>query len=120
MIVERLEDSRGWIERHEAEGVKFNVVFSRAGTFRGGDEHPNTQHNFLLSGCAKIIVRRPSPAAEVELRYSPFWQYEIPPQWPHLFEFLEDTVMLEWWDGPFDATYYPPFREIVERSLEGK
>lgn len=28
-------------------------------------------------------------------------------RWPHLFEFLEDNCLLEWWDGPFKAWCAP-------------
>lgn len=44
-------------------------------------------------------------------------EFEIPAGVPHLMKFLADTVMLEWWDGPFSAEYYPPYRRLVEESL---
>ena len=41
----------------------------------------------------------------------------MPPDVPHLFEALTDTVMLEWWDGPFEASYYQPYRRLVEKQF---
>ena len=40
-----------------------------------------------------------------------------PPNSPHLFEFLTDTVMAEWWEHPFEARYYKPYRERVDQSF---
>ena len=41
----------------------------------------------------------------------------LPPNIPHLFEFLTDTVMAEWWEHPFEARYYKPYRERVDQSF---
>jgi hypothetical protein len=32
----------------------------------------------------------------------------------HLFEFLEDNVLLEWWDCPYEAWFYKPYRALVD------
>ncbi len=36
---------------------------------------------------------------------------------PHMFEFLEDNCLLEWWADEFKAYYYRPYREIIEAAL---
>jgi hypothetical protein len=41
----------------------------------------------------------------------------LPPNIPHLFEFLTDTVMAEWWESPFEARYYKPYRERVDQNF---
>ena len=41
----------------------------------------------------------------------------IPPYTPHIFEFLTDAVLAEWWDGPFRAWFYKPYRQLVTESL---
>ncbi|CAI5461870.1 unnamed protein product [Closterium sp. Yama58-4] len=38
---------------------------------------------------------------------------------PHMFHFLEDNLMIEWWDCDFKAWYYRPYRDIVEAKLGG-
>lgn len=37
---------------------------------------------------------------------------------PHLFEFLEDNYMVEWWDCDFRAWYYQPYRDRISRAFE--
>ncbi len=36
---------------------------------------------------------------------------------PHLFEFLEDNYMIEWWDCDFRAWYYSPYRDRISRAF---
>lgn len=39
---------------------------------------------------------------------------------PHIFHFLEETVMAEWWEPePFRAWFYTPYRRLVEQSFDG-
>jgi hypothetical protein len=49
--------------------------------------------------------------------YGPSQYLAIPPYVPHVFEFLEDTVIAEWWDRPFHSWFYQPYRKIVEASF---
>lgn len=37
---------------------------------------------------------------------------------PHLFEFIEDNALLEWWDCPYQAWFYEPYRSRIRSSLE--
>lgn len=39
------------------------------------------------------------------------------PRTPHMFEFLEDSYLLEWWDDEFKAWYYKPYRDVIKQSL---
>jgi len=109
-------DARGTIDKLEVSGVKFNVLFTRKGSYRSGDEHPNRQFDLVLSGEAEVTMmhRNVAGGAEITRHVHAFDTLEIPRAVPHLFYFPVDTVMLEWWDGPFEATYYEPYRKIVE------
>jgi hypothetical protein len=40
-----------------------------------------------------------------------------PPGVAHLFEFLEDTDLLEWWDCPYQAWFYKPYRHRIAKAL---
>lgn len=108
-------DVRGEIAQVEFWGQKFNMLYSKKGSLRGGDLHPVTQFGFIIDGCVRVHRNE----------FPPVWLYSnghfitIEPGVAHLYEYLADTVMLEWWDGPFSAEYYPPFREIVEECLRG-
>jgi hypothetical protein len=68
-------------------------------------------HHSLLrhtSSRALLNTKMPSPHHHPHFR------------WPHIFEFLEDNnALLEWWDAPFEAWYYGPYRSRIEaRALE--
>ncbi|MDD5291086.1 MAG: hypothetical protein PHZ04_03130 [Patescibacteria group bacterium] len=108
-------DSRGEIRRYNFKGAKFNVLFTKAGKYRSGDFHPVIQYDLILKGKYQITFRKGNKnivftKGENELII-------IPPNTPHLFKSLTDTVMLEWWDGPFEVGYYQPYRKIVERQF---
>lgn len=115
LVEEVLSDVRGEIHKLALAGARFNVLFSKGFAIRSGDWHICRQFDLVISG-------------EVEIQYG---QYEkskfktllpgelfvIPARVPHLFRFQRDTVLLEWWDGPFKAWYYKPYRQEVEKCL---
>ena len=111
----RQSDSRGRIERYEVDGARFHVLFTKAGAYRSGDMHPNTQYDLILKGEFEITLKKKK--ADVKVKTGPNELIVIPPNTPHLFKSITDTVMIEWWDGPFEATYYEPYRRIVEEQL---
>ncbi len=108
-------DDRGEIRRYEIEGVKFNVIYTKKGTFRSGDYHPVTQYDLILKGEFEITLRKDDK--DVAVRKGPNELIVIPPDTPHLFNSLTDTVLIEWWDGPFQAEYYEPYRKLIEKQL---
>jgi len=109
-------DSRGEIRRHEMQGVKFNVLFTKAGALRSGDCHPVTQYDLVLSGEFEITLRQDDK--DVVVKKGANELIVIPPDTPHLFRCLTDSVMMEWWDGPFEVEYYEPYRKQVEEQFE--
>jgi len=118
IVTKRHTDSRGeilWLDWH---GVKFNLIFSKEGSWRSGDFHPHAQHDLVISGHACIDMADPATGEESPTAHlGAFGSMCIPAGVAHLFYFALPTVMLEWWDGPFSAEYYPPYRKIVEASL---
>ena len=124
-VLKRQKDSRGWIEFCEAEGCKFNVLFSKAGSYRSGDYHPRFQRDMILSG--EVEIREVELDAQGRVLFDEtitlYGRNEsliILPGTAHLFCFKQDTLMIEWWDGEFEAKYYRPYRDIVDKSLEPK
>ena len=105
-------DSRGEIRRYSVNGVKFNVLYTKAGTLRSGDYHPVAQYDLILDGEFEITLKQNNK--DVVVKKGPNELIAIPPNVPHLFKSLTDTVMIEWWDGPFEAQYYKPYRKLVE------
>lgn len=110
-----MSDERGSIEQLELHGAEFNLLYSKKGALRSGDVHPNTQFDLILKG--KVQVRMKRGEREEIITAQPNELLAIPAGVPHLFEFLEDCVMIEWWDGPFQAEYYAPYRDLVEQKM---
>lgn len=114
-------DARGTINRITLDGVKINLLSTKKGFMRSGDLHPNKQFDFVFSG--KLELWELKDGKETKTVYGPNSFITIPAGVPHLFNFLEDTVMAEWWDGPFDCYYYRPYRDIIDaqtKKLLGK
>lgn len=109
-------DSRGEIRRFNFNSVKFNVITSKKGIYRSGDFHKSTQYDIILKGEAKITLRVKGKNITVVKKENEF--IKIPPNIPHLFYFPKETVMIEWWDKEFEASFFKPYRELVLKSIK--
>lgn len=109
------KDSRGEIRRYEMNGVKFNALYTKAGVLRSGDYHPVKQYDLILKGEFAITLRKNNQDIVIKKSANDF--IVIPPNVPHLFKSLTDTVMIEWWDNEFKASYYKPYRKLIEEQL---
>lgn len=107
------EDARGRIDRLESGGVGLNLIYSRAGVLRSGDLHPVAQHDVLVSGRAELRTRGAGGEERTDT-VSAGQHLVLLPHVPHIFTFTEDTVMVEWWEGDFEAWFWRPWRELVE------
>lgn len=105
-------DARGDIYRLVLQAPRYvvNAYFTRAvhlvvrprtttythtqGFKRSGDLHNCTQYDVLLSGTALLTTLE--RGADVVHTYHPHELIAIPPRVPHLFEFLEDSFLVEW------------------------
>jgi len=110
------EDFRGKIIRNNIEGTKFNTLFTKAGMYRGGDYHSIPQLNLFLSGEVEVTIRDGNKDVVTIKKANEFLR--IPPNTPHVFKALTDSVMLEWWDGPFDGKYYNLYRKFVNEQFK--
>jgi len=115
LVYSIFKDSRGEIQRCAIGKNKFNILLTKKGVMRSGDFHPNTQFDLILKGEFEIILRKNNKNQKIKKGANEF--IAIPPNTPHLFKSLTDTVMLEWWDGKFSAQYYQPFRSLIEKQL---
>lgn len=109
-------DERGEICRSFIGQFGSNMLLTKAGHMRSGDFHPTTQLDFVMSG--RAILRTWEAGAEIRRVLAPNTFVSIGAFVPHLFEFLEDTVMLEWWDGPFSCWYWKPYRDVITKNME--
>ena len=108
-------DSRGEIKRFKIDNAKFNVITSKKGVYRSGDYHNSTQYDLVLKGKVKITFRLKGKHVYVIKSENEF--IKIPPNIPHLFYFLTDCVMIEWWDKEFEAKFYQPYRKRVLNNI---
>lgn len=84
---------------------------------RSGDIHPNLQCDFIFSGKVKVWTLSKDGSTTVQ-SYEKHDFIQIPIGVPHIFEFVEDTCMAEWWEPQgFQAWFYKPYREIVDKSF---
>ncbi len=112
------EDVRGALYRVKVGGFGFNVVYTKTGGIRSGEIHPNTQFDLVLKG--EFEIWTVEQGRIVKRRYKENDFFIIPKNTPHLFKCLKDSIMLEWWDGPFKVEYYAPFRKYVEEQFKKK
>lgn len=109
-------DIRGTINRIDIEGKKINILFTRKGFMRSGDLHKNIQFDFVFSGKLELWLRKGNRDIKKIYKANDF--IAIPPNVPHLFNFLEDTLMAEWWSGPFEAWYFKPYRSVIDEQFK--
>lgn len=75
------------------------------------------QHDFVLSGSVRVWTLQ-GDGSTVPRDYAAGSHIFIPPYTPHVFDFYNgDCLLAEWWDGPFAAWYYEPYRTLVEQSF---
>ncbi len=111
-------DKRGWIKKFNIKGVSFNILYTKKGAMRSGDYHKTAQYDLILSGRWRITMRKRKK--DISIIRGPNTVVKIPPKIPHLYKALSDSIMIEWWDGPFEAKYFWPYRKMIEESLKVK
>ena len=114
------KDGRGEIHNNLVGDYKrINLLYTKKGVMRSGDIHRNTQHDFVFSGQVEVWFLE-KDGSTVKRIYGPNQYVRVPPLVPHIFHFLEETVIAEWWEPePFRAWFYTPCRHLVEQSFDG-
>ena len=114
------EDARGEIHNLRVGGSRYNLLYTRKGVMRSGDIHENTQHDFVFRGRVEVWRLQPDGTTDKTI-YSSFDYIRIDPYVPHVFHFLENCVMAEWWEPQgFYAWFYEPYRKLVQQSIQPK
>eukprot|EP00850_Spirogloea_muscicola_P010754 SM000064S19776 [mRNA] locus=s64:395367:396236:- [translate_table: standard] len=101
------EDDRGRIMRVAmGGGVVANLLHTMAGKRRSGDIHSCTQFDILLRGRTNLHLHDLTLGTDKVLNFEGSnTLIKIPPRVPHLFEFLEESFVIEWWECSFRAWY---------------
>jgi len=112
------QDERGEIHNLNIGNKRINLLYSKRGIMRSGDLHKDMQHDFIFKGKVKVWTLERDGSTRKQV-FGPNDYVNVPPYIPHIFEFLEDTVMAEWWEGGFfHAWFYHPYRKLVEQSFQ--
>ena len=110
-----LRDARGEIHNLRIGAARFNILATLAGAMRSGDVHRSRQLDLVFSGLCVVTTRE--AGRDVRRTYGAGSLIELPAHVPHVFEFLNDTVMAEWWpDAAYETRYYQPYRAKVDRA----
>ena len=112
------QDERGEIHNFDIGNKRINLLYSKRGIMRLGDLDKNIQHDFIFAGRVQVWTLQRDGSTRKQV-FGPNEYVNVPPYVPHIFEFLEDTVMAEWWEeGVFHAWFYHPYRKLVEQSFQ--
>mmetsp|Transcript_10733 Transcript_10733/g.23787 ORF Transcript_10733/g.23787 Transcript_10733/m.23787 type:complete len:222 (+) Transcript_10733:162-827(+) len=111
-------DDRGEIHNIKVDNKhRINILYTKTGHLRSGDLHPNEQCDFIFSGKVKVWTLAEDGSTNTAT-YGKHEFISIARGTPHVFEFVEDTVMAEWWEPQgFQAWFYKPYRDIVNKSM---
>lgn len=124
MEVEKVnEDQRGEIWKIVTPQKEVFLAFTKKGKARGGDIHRGEQYTFILEGKMRILSKFPDKEKEEIIEEGNL--AVIPPEIPHVFVALEDSVFLEWHECPLPPyskkRFYLPYRKICKgEDLEKK
>jgi mannose-6-phosphate isomerase-like protein (cupin superfamily) len=139
-------DVRGEIRRYKFDVDRFNIVVSKDGMLRGGEDHPVDQYTIVVSGSIKITMRKydpkliegidPNNRTEFEaILIKHGWNEEtilkegesivIPPNIPHMFQPIGDSIFWEGWTRGYEKIpeeqmyrYYTPYRIKVDKQIK--
>jgi len=111
-------DVRGKIWRLEVDGKEYILMYTVKGEVRGGDFHKSVQHDFALKGrvffIEKTCLTCPDGKGENLRVVHPGQEIILAVGVPHMMVSFDESLVLEWLEGPFEKTYYRPFRDKIE------
>ena len=112
-------DGRGEIHNILAGNKRINILYTKRGVMRSGDIHKNTQHDFIVEGQVEVWFLEKDRTTTKKI-CGAYEYIRVPPLVPHIFHFMQNTTMAEWWEPePFQAWFYTPYRQLVEQSFTG-
>jgi len=97
-------------------GMRVNMLFSKKDVMRSGYLVLSKTVHFVVSG--KVEVWNLTEGGTEKIIYGAHDRFYVNPFVPHILHFLEDTVLLEYWEGRFECWYYHPYRRLVQLQNE--
>ena len=109
-------DDRGEIHRLRVGGRRINMLYSKKDVMRSGYLHNHKTFSFVVSGKVEVWKLKQEGTEKTVHQACEFFLVE--PWYPHILHFLEDTIILEFWEGKFECFYYHPYRRLVQLQNE--
>ncbi|KAL7531959.1 hypothetical protein ACHAWF_003975 [Thalassiosira exigua] len=104
-------DDRGSIHRLRVGHQRINLLFSQKECMRSGYLNNVLTHDFVVKGKVELWIL--TDKGTEKAIYGPREYFSVDAYVPHILYFLEDTNLVEWYDGTFKCWYYFPYRNIV-------
>jgi len=109
--LETISDDRGSMFLFIYKERDIKICEIKKGTARGGDIHPYAeQYDLVIHG--KIELREKVGSEERKTIMFEKDLATIKRGVPHVLIALEDSLLLEWRNGPFDREIYEPYRKL--------
>jgi hypothetical protein len=98
-------------------GKWYSLLYTRGGMYRGNHVHTVDQTSILLDGKAKYVFKENGRNTEHPLTKGK--PIHVPAGIPHILVPKEDSLSVEWWEGPFDAEEYdfPEYMDAVRNKI---
>ncbi|MFW6108963.1 MAG: hypothetical protein ACOC6N_00790 [archaeon] len=90
---------------------------TKKGAYRGDHIHPYDQYTVLLGGSAIVVTEIDDKLKEHILKENTV--HKTPRGVPHILIPLEDTVLYEWWDGPYEGEPCPGVFDEYKKNRVG-
>jgi len=124
-LLDTKTDNRGSLLKFKLGKKKFLIVLTKKGFLRGGETHNMPQRTILAEGKIEVVTKLLIANSkgiyqnvDITNTYKGVQEFFIPPNTPHYFRFLEDSVIMEYEDENMTREYYPEYRKIVEESMK--
>jgi len=101
----------------DVNGKWCSFLQTKKGAYRGDHAHPYDQYTVLLDGSALVVKEIDGELVETQLHANVV--HRTIKGVPHILIALEDTVLYEWWDGPFEDESCPGLFEKYKKGRVG-
>lgn len=118
-IEKEVEDVRGKIIFLSYGNKKIHLVETRKGYARGGHYHKFHSFHILISGLIEYREKNIINNHENIKKIKAPAVIKILPNLPHLVIALENTLFIEIFEQPYEATNYENYRKIVDEKKQG-
>jgi hypothetical protein len=101
----------------DANGKWCSFLETKKGAYRGDHVHPNDQYTVLLAGSAMVVKQLDGKVIEFPLHKN---EVQITPRnVAHILVALEDSILYEWWQGPFESEPCPGVFDFYKKGRVG-